>query len=166
MNMNSRKRKASAVLVILKIFEDQENPKNVRKKRNEWVKPWLKRRDTHGFYSQLLSELRLEESEIYKNYLRMRPENYDELLFLIKDDITKSTTHLRDPIPPEIKLAITIRFLATGNSYQDLSTYFRVHKSTIGRFVPEVCDAIYRKLKDNFLKVHLKCFVLEQIQIS
>ena len=83
----------------------------------------------------------------------MGPENYNELLGLIKEDISKVTTHLREVIPPKIKLAITIRFLATGNSDQGLSTCFQVHKSTIGKFVPEVCDALYRKLKDNYLKV-------------
>ena len=40
---------------------------NNEKRRKEWVKPWLQCRNTHGFYSQLLSELRLEEVEIYKN---------------------------------------------------------------------------------------------------
>ena len=38
---------------------------------------------------------------------------------------------LRESISPEIKLALTIRFLASGNSYQGLSMCFRVHKSTI-----------------------------------
>ena len=53
----------------------------------------------------------------------------------------------------EIKLAITIRFLATGNNYRDLSSAYREHNSTIGKFVPEVCDAIYEELTDKYLKV-------------
>ena len=49
----------------------------------------------------------------------MALENFEEL------------KELRESIPPEIKLALTIRFLASGNSYQGLSMCFRVHKSTI-----------------------------------
>ena len=37
----------------------------------------------------LLSEVRLEEEEEYKHYLRMTPECFEELLVLVKDDITK-----------------------------------------------------------------------------
>ena len=124
--------------------------KNVEK---NGLKPWLQRRNTHGFYSQLLSELRLEAVKIYKNYLRMTPENFNEILVLIRDDITKKDTPMREPIPPEIKLALTIRFLATGTTFEDLLMCFRVHKSTIGKFVREVCQAIYRRLKSDYFQV-------------
>ena len=57
------------------------------------------------------------------------------------------------PLPPEIELALTIRFLASGNSYQDLSMCFCVHKSTIAKFIPEACQSNYARLKDTYLKV-------------
>ena len=60
---------------------------------------------------------------------------------------------MREPIPPEIKLAVTIRFLATGTTFEDFSIGFRVHKSTIGKFVPEVCEAIYRRMKNDYFQV-------------
>ena len=60
----------------------------------------------------------------------MTPENFSEILVLIRDDIAKKDTPMREPIPPEIKLAVTIRFLATGTTFEDLSKCFRVHKST------------------------------------
>ena len=63
-NMNTNKKvkiAAATITVALCCQEDNE------KCRKEWVKPWLQRRNTHGFYSQLLSELHLEV-EIYKNY--------------------------------------------------------------------------------------------------
>ena len=55
--------------------------------------------------------------EIYENYLSMAPGNFEELSGYIKDDILIEDTHLRESIFPEIKLALTIRFLASGNSY-------------------------------------------------
>ena len=141
-NMNANKKvkiAAAAIAVALCCEEDNE------KRRKEWVKPWLQRRNTHGFYSQLLSELHLEEVEIYKNYLRMKPGNFNEILVLIRDDITKKDTPMHEPIPPEIKLAVT--------TFENLSMCFRVHKSTIGKFVPEVCEAIYRRLKNDAFQV-------------
>ena len=35
--------------------------------------------------------------------------------------ITKKTTKLRQPIDPEIKITVTLRFLATGESYESNS---------------------------------------------
>ena len=67
----------SAVILSKKI-------RKKRKRRSAWVKPWLQRRSSHGFYTQLLNELRLEEGEIYENYLRMNAENFDHILSLVR----------------------------------------------------------------------------------
>ena len=40
-----------------------------------------------------------------------------------------------------------LRFLATGESYESLQYQFRIHRTTIGRFVPLVCKVIYSCLK-------------------
>jgi len=45
----------------------------------------------------------------------MNEETFDELLARVRPYITKQTTQLRRPVPPEQKLAITLRYLATGN---------------------------------------------------
>ena len=82
-----------------------------------------------------------------KKFLRMSPDVFDELLNLIEEDITRQNTHLRESIPATVKLAATIRFLATGENYSDLQYQFRVHQSTLGQFIPEVRDAIFKKRK-------------------
>ena len=65
-----------AIAIILAIYSEPDKRKlRKKRKRIQWVKNWLQKRDTHGFYSQLLGELRLEEGKIYKNYLRMTPQN-------------------------------------------------------------------------------------------
>ena len=56
-------------------------------------------------------------------------------------------------IPEFEKLALTIRYLATGESYTSLSCQFRVGRSTISKFLPEVCRAI----QDEFTREYLKC---------
>ena len=60
---------------------------------------------------------------------------------------------MRIPISPEEKIDVTLRFLATGETFHSLMYQFRVRRVTIGKFVPEVCKAIYHCLKDEYLKI-------------
>ena len=67
---------ASAIIIAVSTKRKRE-----KRKRAEWVKPWLVRRPQLGAYDTLLSELQMEEESEYKNYLRMSPECFDEVLF-------------------------------------------------------------------------------------
>ena len=78
---------------------------------------------------------------------------FKELIELIEPSITKETTNMRLPIAPDEKLPVTLRLLATGESYESLWYQFRIHRTTIGRFVPLVCQAIYSCLKEKYLKI-------------
>eukprot|EP00111_Clytia_hemisphaerica_P003777 TCONS_00010849-protein len=60
---------------------------------------------------------------------------------------------MRNPISADQKLAITLRFLATGESYESLQYQFRVHESTISIFIPEVCDVIWKTLKGRYMSL-------------
>ena len=60
---------------------------------------------------------------------------------------------MRKPISPEKIFAIILRFLATGETFHSLVYQFRIHRVAIGKFVPEVCKAIYHCLKDEFLRI-------------
>ena len=52
-----------------------------------------------------------------------------------------------------MKLVITLRFLARGNSYRSLAFSFRVAHNTISLFIPEVCTAIFEEYKDELFTV-------------
>ena len=119
------------------------------------MKPWLQRREQFGAYDTLLRELRSEDESEYKTFLRMSPAAFGELLDMVEGEITKGNTVMRAAVPAKIKLAATLRFLATGSTYADLQYTFRVHKSTLSAIIPEVCDAIYARLKGEYLKVSL-----------
>ena len=67
--------------------------------------------------------------------------------------ITKKTTMMRQPIDPEIKIAITVMFLANGESYESLMYQFQVHSITISKFIPVVCNKIYETFKGRFLRL-------------
>lgn len=59
---------------------------------------------------------------------------------------------MREPISASTKLALTLRFLATGDSYKSLMYLFRISDSCIALFVPTVCRAIAEVLRE-YIKV-------------
>ncbi|CAD7084400.1 unnamed protein product [Hermetia illucens] len=67
---------------------------------------------------------------------------------MIRPLITKRDTVMREAIPAEISLAITLRYLATGDSYASLSFLFKVSTQSISKIVPEVAKSICSALKD------------------
>ena len=66
----------------------------------------------------------------------------------VRPYITKQTTVLEKPISAEEKLAVTLRYLATGESMDSLMHQYRIHKVTVSRFIVSVCQAILEILKD------------------
>jgi len=56
--------------------------------------------------------------------------------------IKKQITFMRELLEVGLKLAASLRFLTTGNSYPSLQYGFRVEATTICKFLPEVCTAL------------------------
>jgi hypothetical protein len=125
---------------------------NKRRKRRWWIKPWIMRRNTLGASNTLLVEWKSEDLDMYKNHLRMSREQFFELLSKVKPYIEKQDTNMRECISAHVKLQITLRYLAAGDSFGSLEALYRVPRTTISKFLPEVLNAIYLSLED-FIKV-------------
>jgi hypothetical protein len=59
---------------------------------------------------------------------------------------------MRD-VSAEERLAVTLRYLATGNSYEDLKCSTAVSPQLLGRIIPEACLALYEELAGEYMKV-------------
>ena len=105
-----------------------------------------------GSYAFLTIELLVCDETSYVNYLRMYEPKFEEILGLIRSGITKIDTGMRAAISPAAKLAVTLRFLATGESYQSLNYQTRLSTAFISNTIPEVCRAVYTNLKGENLK--------------
>ena len=106
--------------------EGQGRPGKRRKRpRIFWVRSWLQRRTLYGQYEKLMSELCLEDPQSFKNFLRMEPHVFEELLHCVGTRIRKQDT-FRKALEPGLKLAVTLPYLATGNSCKSLQSSFRV----------------------------------------
>ena len=55
-------------------------------------------------------------------------------------------------VEPGLNLAVTLRYLATGDKYPTLQYSYRVSRSTMSLFVPEVCRAICEEYKNEVVQ--------------
>ena len=96
-----------------------------RKRRNRtvWVRDWIKSRPAQGTYHQLLKELLISDRSSYRNFIRMDAATFNLLLSKVGPLITYQDTFMRKAIPPGERLALTLRFLATGTWRKRLFTW-------------------------------------------
>lgn len=128
-------------------------PKKPRRRRRAWMWPYLQRRMQYGHYDTLMDELYNENPELYRNFLRMDRKMFNKIVECVTPRIEKKTTNFRKPIDPGTRVAITLRYLATGDSYKSLQYSFRVANNTICNIVPDTCHAIVGAFADEFLRV-------------
>ena len=81
------------------------------------------------------------------------PFFYLAALISYETKITKKTTRFRLTISPGEKLAITLLFLATGETYKSLLYQYRVSEVSISRFVPEVCQVIIGSFMEEYMSL-------------
>ena len=109
-----------------------------KRKKSVWMRDWLQRRVLYGQYEKLVAELREDDARGYKNYMRISPELFQELLEHVGPRLEKGDTFMRKALRPWHRLAIALRYMASGDSYQSLSYSFRVAHNTISNVVPDL----------------------------
>ena len=109
------------------------------------VRSWLSRRIQYGQYENLISKFPLEDARAFKDFLRVDQELFLELLRRVGPRLEKRDSFMKKALKPGLRLAITLRYLATGDSYMSLQYGFRVANTTISLIVPEVCEAIIQE---------------------
>jgi len=132
-------------MLMIQVEVEQRRVQAIRrKKRSVWIRPWLRadQRLQFGHFSRLMEDLRVEDVKSFKNFLRLEPQMFDELVERVGPRIWRQDTTYRKALTPGLKMAITLRYLASGDSYMSLMYNFRVPINTISIFVPEVCEAI------------------------
>ena len=86
-------------------------------------------------------------------------------LVKIAPQITYKDTNKRDAIPPGERLAITLRHLATGQSleihifvgksFESLKFLHRISAQSIGKIIPETCQAQVNSLSKEYFLFYL-----------
>ncbi|KAK9736329.1 hypothetical protein QE152_g12602 [Popillia japonica] len=142
---------AFAVMTMIYVTRKKRNERK-QKRRRLWTKEIFRRRLQYG--NQLLKDMAMEPivNEIIWNFTRMSLEDFERRILQIGPKIQRMDTNMREAITVRERLAVTLRFLATGDSYTSLQYLFRISKSTISKIVPEVCDALIQSLQE-YVKV-------------
>ncbi|XP_031340979.1 uncharacterized protein LOC116169088 [Photinus pyralis] len=133
-----------------------------RKRKAIWMKEWLKKRSALS-HVELVRELRQSSASDLKNFLRMDDNCFDYLLNLLKPYITKKDTVMRQAISAEERLLVTLRYLATGRSMEDLKFSAIISPQALGKIIPETCKYIYLVLKEEYLKFPQNCEEWQEI---
>ncbi len=85
-------------------------------------------------------------------FIRISPERFEHLLSIVGPLISKTTCRSRVPIPASERLALTLRYLATGDSQQSQSFYFRIGRATVSKIIKETCEMLWQCLHSGYLK--------------
>ena len=82
-----------------------------------WVRPWLLKREERGAYHNIVAELYAIDIPGFTNFMRMTPEFFEMIKTRLEPRLARQATNYRAPISVGEMLALTIRYLATGDSY-------------------------------------------------
>ncbi|CAK1582547.1 unnamed protein product [Parnassius mnemosyne] len=137
-----RKKKGVALSIALILLTKKRQS---RKKR--WIKDWMRKKAELNHFN-LINELRVTKENDFKNYMRMRDSSFQKLLSLVSPYLKKKDTHMRKSLTPEEKLAVTLRFLATGRSFEDLKYSTLLFPRAISGAVLDTCNTLIYVLQD------------------
>ena len=91
------------------------NQKRYKYKKRFWVRQIFLDREEKGEFQNLVGDLRLFDSEYFFRNFRMSNVRFEQLLSWVAPYIAKSSSR-RPCTSPSERLAITLRYLSTGDS--------------------------------------------------
>ncbi|KAH7693417.1 hypothetical protein AAVH_39547 [Aphelenchoides avenae] len=107
-----------------------------QRKRRFGIHPILRKRKAMGHFHGLFKDLQGDPQRFHR-FVRMDETRFNKLLGLVKH---------REPLSPAERLLITLRFLATGNSFYSLASAFYVGHCTVANVVAETCKVLGEEL--------------------
>nr|CAH7736886.1 unnamed protein product [Callosobruchus chinensis] len=88
----------------------------------------------------------------------MTAKDFERLVILVGPKISKMDTKFQKAIPVQDRSAITLRFLATGDSFTSLQYLFNVSER-ISIIIEQTCNALIQALKEQ-IKVTLNYYYI------
>ncbi|KAK7160675.1 hypothetical protein R3I93_008363 [Phoxinus phoxinus] len=125
--------------------------KKKRKRQRIWARLWLHGRGPQGL-SVLQRELEITDRSGFRELLRMTSEDFEYILQKVEPLIWKANTKFRMAISAKDRLSVTLRFLATGETFKSLGFQYRMGSTTVSQIVISTCEALYEVMKEDYLK--------------
>ena len=144
---------AEADLAMLVVFNELMDSDDEKPRRGK-TRRWIKRRREKGYFYNIIKELRIEDRFGFRQMFRMDIADFDIILSKISDLITpKERIGGTDPVYADQRLALTLRFLATGETFKSLHFQFRISEHAVSYIVKGCCKAIVKRMAAEFIKV-------------
>jgi len=83
----------------------------------------------------------------------MDSEAHLELIENVTPRMRKCDSVMRCAITAHERLLVTLRFIATGRSYEHLKFFAAISPQALGLIITVTCAVIYEALKKDYLKV-------------
>ena len=139
-----------AAVIALNELVDSGDEKPTRGKTRKWIR----RRKEREFFTNIIQELIVEDRHSFREMFRMDVGDFEFILSKISDLISpKERLGGTRPIESDERLALTLRYLATGESFQSLSFQYRISMSAISYIMKGCRKAVAESLTPDFIKV-------------
>ena len=133
-------------LLILLLLRKRRQRLKYRKRF--WVRKVYEERKTKGEFNVLVRELMLADHEYFFRLFRMSPSTFELLLSWVAPLIKKESTRMREAIPPDERLCVTLRYLVTGDAQTTIGASYRISPTTVGRIIEETCSVLWHTLSE------------------
>lgn len=102
--------KRIAALVLLEEEEEDELELSILLSMREGIDELFKSRKKEGYFLLLIEKHLKMDDEKFRAFFRLNKDQFNFILDLVYVDLKKqSTNYVKTPIPPEEKLAVTLR---------------------------------------------------------
>ncbi|XP_036336231.1 uncharacterized protein LOC118746491, partial [Rhagoletis pomonella] len=127
------------------------------KRRLEWTKEWLKKNQTEFLSKEnLRKEIQFRSNEIYhfNCFFDITERQFRYLVNNLSPVISSYEPHRKKKsFSAEERIAITLKYLATGEVHSCRNYCFRASKPVILKMIANICLNIYELLKDLFVSL-------------
>ena len=162
------KRKIDVALItivnnIIDLVDDEPKEKRVVKRARG--RKWRNDRDEKGAYNNIVSDLFLHDEEGFRRFMRMNYEKFIELTEMITPIVSKMDTVMRKAICPKQRLALTLRFLVTGESFRSLEYQFRISRKAVSYIQKQPPRGVARKrCSENMQQIYRRKFTVKHLR--
>ena len=114
----------------------------------------IKWRHELGSFQNIIKKHIAGDQYAFKEMFRMNVEDFQTVLKHIDDLISrKEIQGGHRPVLPDERLALTLRFLATGESFQSLSFQFRIWRVAVSYIIKGYFDTIVERMVPIFISL-------------
>ncbi|XP_058810645.1 uncharacterized protein LOC131675622, partial [Phymastichus coffea] len=111
--------------------------------RRWWSKPHIRRNYLTGYngYQRVFKYFKLNDEEEFINFTRIPVYIFEYLYQLLRVSLIKRSR--RPPLPSELRLSLTLNYLAHADSIKKNKWFYNIGETTIKKVIPEFMSDLF-----------------------